>query len=93
MQVEAQANILAHCADQEPGTLCFGHPTVSAVWRPGAAAADSFRNPGDTISIDGIDWLSISTEAKTWGTARALSPRILAMVWKRNLPRSWRSAM
>ena len=74
MQVEAQANILAHCADQEPGTLCFGHPTVSAVWRPGAAAADSFRQPGDTISIDGIDWLSISTEAKTWGTARAVFP-------------------
>ena len=30
--------------------------------------------PGDAISIADIDWLSISSEDKTWGAARALFP-------------------
>ena len=70
-QNEAQANILAHCAEQEAGTLCLGHPTVSAVWRANTAAAP-FLHPGDTSSIVDIDWLSVSSEAETWGTARAV---------------------
>ena len=71
LQIEAQSNIMAHCAEQEPGTLCLGHPTVSAVWRANAAAAP-FLHPGDTSPIEGIDWLSVSSEDKTWGTARAV---------------------
>ncbi len=71
LQNEAQANILTHCAEQEPGTLCLGHPTVSAVWRSNEAPAP-FLHPGDTSPVEGIDWLSVSSEAKTWGTARAV---------------------
>ena len=74
MQDEALENIVAHCADQAPGTLCFGHDTVTPVSRQPAEDRGSLLQPGDTISIAGIDWLSVSTEEKTWGTARALFP-------------------
>lgn len=74
MQEEALANILARCVDQAASTLCFGHPTVSAVPRPGLQITDPFHQPGDAISLASLDWLSISTEASTWGAARAIFP-------------------
>ena len=74
MQDLALANIAAHCAEQEPGTLCLGNDTVTAVHRPPAPATASMKQPGDTVSIDSIDWLSISTEDQTWGAARAVFP-------------------
>ena len=74
LQDEALANILARCADQESGTLCLGHPTVTLVPRPGIETAEPFSRPGDTVAIESMDWLSVSAEAKTWGVARAVFP-------------------
>ncbi len=74
MQDQALANIAAHCAEQEPGTLCLGHDTVTAVHQPPPPANASMQQPGDTISMESIDWLSISTEDQTWGAARAVFP-------------------
>lgn len=74
MQDRAQANILAHCVDQADGTLCLGHQTVTPVYRDSGGVSRPFRHPGDTIPIAGIDWLSVSSEAKTWGAIRALFP-------------------
>ena len=72
MQQQAFANIQAFCAQQASGTLCLGHPTVSPTLRAEASDSGALLQPGDSMSIAAIDWLSISTEAKTWGTARAL---------------------
>ena len=74
MQEMALANIQAHCDGQASGTLCFGNPTVSPVLRAAASANMPLSQPGDAVPIADIDWLSISTEAKTWGAARALLP-------------------
>ena len=73
-QIKALDDIVSHCADQAADTLCFGHSTVSVLQRESTSAAPSFSQPGDTISIDGVDWLSISTEEGTWGAARAVFP-------------------
>lgn len=74
MQESALANIAQLCAEQEAGTLCFGAPTITPVYRERADAAPSFETPGDAIAITGIDWLSVSSEDRTWGAARALFP-------------------
>ena len=75
MQNEALANISERCPEQEAGTLCLGHPTVTPVIHRGAASsAAQLAEPGDTIAIADIDWLSVSSEDKTWGVARALFP-------------------
>lgn len=74
MQQEALANIVAHCAEQEAGTLCLGGATVTPVFRQSAERAAALDAPGDTIAIADIDWLSVSTEDQTWGVARAIFP-------------------
>ena len=74
MQDRAQALILESCAEQEAGSLCFGHPTVTPVLREGGARSGRLRQPGDSLPIADIDWLSVSSEARTWGAARALFP-------------------
>ena len=74
MQEIGLANIAERCAEQAAGTLCLGGATVSPVlWRP-EASGGRLDEPGDTIAIADIDWLSVSSEDKTWGTARALFP-------------------
>ncbi len=73
-QNEALGNIVSHCADQAAETLCFGHPTVSALQRELTSDAPNFTQPGDTMSIAGVDWLSVSTEDRSWGLARAIFP-------------------
>ncbi len=72
MQEMALANIQTFCAGQASGTLCLGYPTVSPTLRAEASESVLLSQPGDMMNIADIDWLSISTEAKTWGTARAL---------------------
>lgn len=74
MQAAAFENIIEHCAEQEAGSLCLGQATVSPVFRESAPPATTLDEPGDAISIADIDWLSISSEDKTWGVARALFP-------------------
>ncbi len=74
LQAAAFDKIVAHCAEQEAGTLCLGQATVSPVLRGPAQSAAPLDEPGDSISIAEIDWLSISSEDKTWGAARALFP-------------------
>ena len=74
LQESALANIAHRCAEQEAGTLCLGAPTVTPVYRERAEAAPSFETPGDAIAITDIDWLSVSSEDRTWGAARALFP-------------------
>lgn len=74
LQTAAFDNIVAHCAEQDAGTLCLGQATVSPVFRGPAPSAAPLDAPGDSISIADIDWLSISSEDKTWGVARALFP-------------------
>ncbi len=74
MQESALANIAQFCAEQETGTLCLGGATVTPVYRDRAGAASSFDTPGDAIAITDIDWLSVSSEDRTWGVARALFP-------------------
>ena len=74
MQEEALANLVAHCADQEAGTLCLGGATVTPVYRQSAERAALLDAPGDAVSIAGIDWLSVSNEDDTWGVARARFP-------------------
>ena len=89
MQAAALANIQTFCQGQASGTLCLGNPTVSPVLRAESDADALLSQPGDSLPIADIDWLSISTEAKTWGAARALlsaypaetlSPRDAALV-------------
>lgn len=72
LQGEALDNIVSHCAEQEPGSLCLGQPTVSAINRPPIPETSARRQPGATLPIDNIDWLSVSTEDQTWGAARAV---------------------
>ncbi len=72
LQDQALENIAAHCAEQESATLCYGHPTTTAVQRSSNAGRGTFQKPGDTIPISEIDWLSVSTEERTWGSARAI---------------------
>ena len=75
LQETAGANILHHCADQAAGTLCFGNPTVAVMNAPGAgtdAGAVPFSRPGDFAHLSYLDWFSTSSEARTWGTARAV---------------------
>ena len=74
LQSQALANIIEHCADQATGSLCLGQETVSPVLRPSATVATALRAPGDSLPIAAIDWLSVSSEDKTWGAARALFP-------------------
>ncbi|MCY3798885.1 MAG: SH3 domain-containing protein [Chloroflexi bacterium] len=74
LQESALANIAQLCAEQEAGTLCLGGATVTPVYRDRAEAAASFDQPGGAISITDIDWLSVSSEDRTWGAARALFP-------------------
>ena len=74
MQEIGLANIAERCAEQTAGTLCLGGATVSPVlWRP-KASGGLLDEPGDSIAIADIDWLSVSSEDKTWGVARALFP-------------------
>ena len=74
LQESALTGIAQHCAEQEAGTLCLGGATVTPVYRERAEAAPSFEAPGDAIAITDINWLSVSSEDKTWGAARALFP-------------------
>lgn len=74
LQQTAFDNIVAHCAEQEAGALCLGQATVSPVLRGPARTVALLNEPGGSISIAEIDWLSISSEDKTWGAARALFP-------------------
>jgi len=74
MQKQALANIVDACAGQEAGALCLGHATVTPVLRPTADSISRFSEPGDTLAIDAVDWLSVSNEDQTWGAARALFP-------------------
>ena len=74
LQMQALTNIVSRCADQEAGTLCLGHPTVAAIQRSPNLGAAARRQPGDTLPLDSLDWLAISTEDQTWGAARALFP-------------------
>lgn len=74
MQQEALANIVERCAEQEAGTLCLGGATVTPVYRQSAERPAALDAPGDAVSIAGIDWLSVSSEDRTWGVARALFP-------------------
>lgn len=73
-QNDAFDNIINHCAEQEPGSLCFGHETVSVVKRANAPQTQELRQPGDTMPINAIDWLSVSTEDHSYGAARAVFP-------------------
>lgn len=68
---EAWANIAAHCDEQMLGSLCYGYPTVSVVFHQNHSQTDRFSLPGDRIPLTGIDWFSASSEAGTWGLARA----------------------
>lgn len=73
LQNEALANLAEACAEQEAGALCLGHPTVTPViHRRAASSAAQFVEPGDSIALADIDWLSVSSEDKTWGAARTL---------------------
>ena len=77
MQEAALDAILSHCDEQIEGTICFGNPTVSVVYRSGGtfdASALPFRQPGDFTLLDAVDWFSTSSEARSWGTARAVFP-------------------
>lgn len=78
LQREALANIASRCADQEPGTLCLGHPTVSAISRSPDPDSSALQQPGDTLPIVAVDWLAVSTEAGSWGAARAVFPAYAA---------------
>lgn len=72
-QSDALANIAAYCEEQMSASLCYGHPTVSVVLRQDHQnERGRFSRPGDQIALTGIDWFSTSSEAHTWGTARAL---------------------
>ncbi len=73
-QTEALAAIVSHCAEQSPGTLCLGHPTVAAIQGQSDLDSPTLHQPGDTLPIDSVDWLSVSTEERTWGAARAVFP-------------------
>ena len=73
LQNDAWANIAAYCAEQMPTSLCYGHPTVSVVLRQDhQSERGRFSRPGDQIALTGMDWFSTSSEADSWGTARAL---------------------
>lgn len=73
LQTQALTNMVSRCAGQSAGTLCLGHPTVAAIQRPPSASAAALQ-PDDTLPVDSLDWLAISTEDQTWGTARAVFP-------------------
>ena len=73
-QRQAISNIRWRCPDQPPGTLCFGYPTVSVVSADAASQPPAFTRPGDSLPLESIDWFSSSSEARTWGAARALFP-------------------
>ncbi len=72
MQKEALDNIANHCADQAPGTVCLGNPTVSLVARQSSATNFHFSQPGDVAPLGSIDWFSTSSEARTWGAAKVV---------------------
>ncbi len=74
MQEEALAKLVEHCAEQEAGALCLGGATVTPVYRQSWERAAMLDEPGDAVSIAGIDWLSVSNEDQTWGVARARFP-------------------
>lgn len=57
------------CNDIESGMACFGYDTVTAL--PVDDADDfAFSTIGDTANLRDIQWMSVSTEAHTWGIAR-----------------------
>ena len=68
---EAWANIAAHCDEQMLDSLCYGYPTVSVVFHQHHSQTSRFSLPGDRIPLTGMDWFSASSEAGTWGIARA----------------------
>ena len=72
MQKEALTNIANHCAEQEPGTVCLGNPTVSLVATQSSTANFRFSQPGDVAPLGSIDWFSTSSEARTWGAAKVV---------------------
>lgn len=74
LQTQALNNIVSRCADQDAGAICLGHPTVSAIRRLPADRAAGWLQSGDTLPVDSLDWLAISTEDETWGAARAVFP-------------------
>lgn len=74
MHTEALANIASRCASQAAGSLCLAHPTVAAIKRPPDPGSSAWQQPGDTLPIGQVDWLSVSTEEDTWGAARAVFP-------------------
>ena len=77
LQEAALSAILSHCAEQVAGTICYGNPTVSVVYRsgiPDEVSALPFSQPGDLALVDALDWFSVSSEARTWGTVRAVFP-------------------
>ena len=74
LQQAAFENIVERCAEQEASTVCLGQATVSPVLRGSMSAARLLNEPGDAIAIADIDWLSVSSEDRTWGVARALFP-------------------
>ena len=69
-----RSNILAHCAEQVVGTLCFGNPTVAVKNKPGAQSisGNRFNRPGDLADLGSAELFSTSSEARTWGSARAV---------------------
>ncbi len=71
LQDRAIASVSSACAEQEINSICFGHPTVSLAWLPDVPTA-AFRQPGDQTASNSVDWFSVSSEDKTWGTARIL---------------------
>ena len=64
------------CEEQMIGSLCYGHPTVSAVFQQNQGENQGedvrFLLRGDRIPLTDIDWFSVSSEAGAWGAARAL---------------------
>ena len=69
-----RSKILTHCAEQVTGTLCFGNPTVAVMNKPGAQtiAGNRFSRPGDVADLGSAKLFSTSSEARTWGAARAV---------------------
>ena len=65
-------SLVGGCEEQMIGSLCYGHPTVSAVFQQNQGEDVRFLLPGDRIPLTDIDWFSVSSEAGTWGAARAL---------------------
>ena len=70
LQQAALAAAAEACAEQAADSLCYGHPTVSAVLRADAPPMPHFA-AGDSALMPPVDWFSTSSEAGSWGVARA----------------------